>query len=312
MNTLHRIEWRAVGTTCSAAVTSCRGDRRAQAALAAAQTEVAAVERELSRFDPASDLSRLNAAGGAWLPVGQRLLEALRLALRAREDTSCRFDPTVLPALAAAGYDRSFEQLEERPAVRADGWRPCAAIELDENGGRARLEPGAAVDLGGIGKGYAAQRALDAMANAWPGLPGGLVDLGGDIALSGETPEGGPWRIAVADPRGSGTLGVLLLSAGGVATSGRDRRRFGPGASLHHLIDPATGEPALPGPLSVTVVARRMRPRRRRTRPHSRSRTFRRQPTTWLRTRGSRRSPYRRSASPCPSAGRRSRSRALS
>jgi thiamine biosynthesis lipoprotein len=253
---LERIEWRAVGTACAAAVTSAPGERRrAYTALAAARAEVAGVERELSRFDPASDLSRLNAAGGAWLPVGRRLLEALRLALRAREETSGRFDPTVLPALVAAGYDCSFEQLDERPAARAEGWRPRAVIELDEAGGRARLEAGAAVDLGGIGKGYAARRALDAMADAWPDLPGGLVDLGGDIALAGETPEGGPWRIAVADPRDCGTLGVLLLSAGGVATSGRDRRRFGPGGSLHHLIDPATGESALPGPLTVTVVA---------------------------------------------------------
>ncbi len=87
-------------------------------------------------------------------------------------------------------------------------------------------------------------------------LPGGLVDLGGDLALWGETPERGPWRIAVADPRRPGTnAGVLLLRSGGVATSGRDVRRFGPGGSLHHLIDPATGEPAQPGPLAVTVVA---------------------------------------------------------
>ena len=94
------------------------------------------------------------------------------------------------------------------------------------------------------------------MAEAWPGLPGGLVDLGGDLALAGETPERGPWRIAVADPRRPGTTaGTLLLHGGGVATSGRDVRRFGPGGSLHHLIDPATGEPARPGPLTVTVVA---------------------------------------------------------
>ena len=147
--------------------------------------EVAACERELSRFDPASDLSRLNAAGGRWTPVGRRLLEALDLALRAREDTGGRFDPTVLPALVAAGYDRSFELLEERPAAQADGWRAGAAIELDERRGRARLEPGSAVDLGGIGKGYAAGRALDAMrATCAPSLAGGLVDLGGDIAVS--------------------------------------------------------------------------------------------------------------------------------
>ncbi len=257
MNALERVTWRAVGTACAAAVTAAASDRlRARSALAAAQEEVAACERELSRFDPASDLSRLNAASGEWRPVGPRMLEALRLALRARDETGGRFDPTVLPALVAAGYDRSFELLEERPAARAEGWRAGAEVELDDARGRARLHAGAAVDLGGIGKGYAARRALAAMAAAWPGLPGGLVDLGGDIALHGETPEGGPWRIAVADPRRAGeTLAVLALAAGGVATSGRDRRRFGPSGSLHHLIDPETGEPALSGPLAVTVVA---------------------------------------------------------
>ena len=257
MSTLSRSQWRAVGTTCSAAVTTGPHDElRARVSLAAAQEEVAACERELSRFDPASDLSRLNAAAGSWIPVGRRLLEALRLALRAREDTGGRFDPTVLPALAAAGYDRSFELLEERAAERADGWRAGSAIELDQRHERARLEPGTAVDLGGIGKGYAARRALDAMLARAPGLPGGLVDLGGDIALRGATPEGGPWHVAVSDPRRQGeTLAVLALEEGGVATSGRDARRFGPAKSLHHLIDPETGEPALAGPLTVTVVA---------------------------------------------------------
>jgi FAD:protein FMN transferase len=257
MNVLRRTEWRAVGTTCAAAVTAgSRDDARAEAALGAAREEVAACERELSRFDPASGLSRLNAAGGEWAPVGPRLLEALQLALRAREDTGGRFDPTVLPALSAAGYDRSFELLEERAATTADGWRAGTAIELDAAGRRARVTPGSAVDLGGIGKGYAADRALAAMRAASPGLAGALVDLGGDIAVTGEPPEGGPWLVAVADPRRSGeTLAVLALEGGGIATSGRDARRFGPAGSLHHLIDPETGEPALAGPLTVTVTA---------------------------------------------------------
>jgi thiamine biosynthesis lipoprotein len=257
MSALHRTEWRAVGTNCAAAVTAgSHEEPEVSWALAAARDEVAACERELSRFDPASDLSRLNAAGGRWTPVGRRLLEALDLAVRAREATDGRFDPTVLPALKAAGYDRSFELLEEREAHRADHWRAGTAIELDPRNGRARLEPGSSVDLGGIGKGYAAGRALDAMLVPSPTLAGGLVDLGGDIAVSGESPEGGPWLVAVADPRRPGeTLAVLALDAGGIATSGRDARRFGPSRSLHHLIDPETGESALAGPLTVTVVA---------------------------------------------------------
>ena len=257
MSVLARVEWRAVGTTCCAAATIGVGrEPHAEAALAAAQQEVDACERELSRFDADSDLSRLNAAAGDWVPVGPRLLETLQLALRAREETAGRFDPTVLPALVAAGYDRSFERLEERPAEHADGWRAGAAIQLDERRSRARLEAGTAVDLGGIGKGYAADHALDAMLAAAPAIGGGLVDLGGDIAVGGDTPEGGPWRIAVADPRRpEATLTFLALDAGGIATSGRNARRFGPARSLHHLIDPETGEPALAGPLTVTVVA---------------------------------------------------------
>ena len=68
--------------------------------------------------------------------------------------------------------------------------------------------------------------------------------------------DGDAWRVAIADPRNPGArLATLQLNGGGVATSGRDRRRFGPGRSLHHLIDPETGAPAERGPLAVTVVA---------------------------------------------------------
>jgi thiamine biosynthesis lipoprotein len=254
---LIRRSFSAMGTNCAAAVTArSASDPGVGRALAAARDEVEACEQALSRFRPDSDLSRLNAAAGGWVRVDPRLVDALAAALRAREDTDGRFDPTILPALVAAGYDRTFDELDERPARPADGFRAGAVVEIDGDRVRVRVERGAAVDLGGIGKGFAASRALFAMHWAWGGLPGALVDLGGDVALAGETPDGGPWRVAIADPRDPGsTLATLALDAGGVATSGRDRRRFGPGRSLHHLIDPATGEPAAAGPLTVTVVA---------------------------------------------------------
>ena len=247
----------AMGTACGVGVTTgLRELGAAHRAIAAAVIEVAACERALSRFDPGSELSRLNAAGGAWTECGPRLLGALSAAVDAREATGGLFDPTILPALVAAGYDTTFEALEPRAPETAFGWRAGAAVEVDRVRGRARLEPGAAVDLGGIGKGFSADRAVAALAAAWPDMPGCVVDLGGDLSLWGEPPEGGAWRVAVADPRvPGGRLSVLHLSEGGVATSGRDRRRFGPDGELHHLIDPATGQPAVPGPLSVTVVA---------------------------------------------------------
>jgi thiamine biosynthesis lipoprotein len=252
---LHSTSFRAMGTTCAVSVTARDADRLlARRALLAGTAEVEACERALSRFDPASDLSRLNRAAGEWVAIDARLERALDAAIRIRSETGGRFDPTILAALIAAGYERSFEQLEERPGRPATGWRAGARIDLSPGG--ARIEPGAAVDLGGIGKGFSAERALAAMRAAWPAMPGAIVDLGGDIATVGTPPDRGPWRIAIADPRGQrATLATLLLDEGAVATSGRNARRFGPARSLHHLIDPSTGAPASAGPLAVTVVA---------------------------------------------------------
>ena len=204
---------------------------------------------------PRSDLSRLNSAAGEWVAVDRGSSTRSQPRVRGRADTGGLFDPTILPALAAAGYDRSFELLTERTAIALDelAWRHVASTSA--RAGRA-VERGAAVDLGGIGKGFAATRALAAMRTAWPALPGGLVDLGGDIAVWGEPPESGPWRVDIADPRAHDRVyGTLELTRGGIATSGRNTRRFGPERRLHHLIDPATGQPAAAGPLSVTVVA---------------------------------------------------------
>ncbi|HET7379941.1 MAG TPA: FAD:protein FMN transferase [Gaiellales bacterium] len=249
--------FKAMGTTCSVGVTAAPGDEAtADEALDAARLEIIACERALSRFIATSDLSALNRAGGDWVPVGSRLLAALAVARDARQASDGRFDPTILPVLAAAGYDGSFEQLEQRAPETLFGWRAGTRIEIDLLAGRARLERGAAVDLGGIGKGWSADRTVARIRQVWPLVPGCLVDMGGDIAVLGAPPHGGPWLVDIADPRRPGRpLARLGLERGGVATSGRDARRFGPQLGLHHLIDPVTGRPSARGPLAVTVVA---------------------------------------------------------
>ena len=253
---LERSTFPVMGTVCALAVTAAESEHtKAQLALVAAWTELRACERILSRFDSSSQLSELNRADGAWMDVDERLFDALARAVRLRKETDGLFDPTILPALMAQGYDRSFELLEER-AQYAHNWVPGATIELDPAEHRVRIERGAAVDLGGIGKGFAAGRALEAMRKVWPELPGALVDLGGDIAVTGVPPERGPWLIAVESAWSPATsLGTVRLSSGGIATSGPARRRFGPAGAHHHIIDPATGESAERGPLTVTVIA---------------------------------------------------------
>jgi thiamine biosynthesis lipoprotein len=179
------------------------------------------------------------------MQVGPELLEVVELALAARERTSGRFDPTVHDALVLAGYDRSFDLL---PADVGGGGRETArcggAVWVDRSASTIELAPGVHLDLGGIGKGYAADRAAAILADAGACL----VDAGGDIAV-----HGGPWPIGVET--GDGTL-TLELEHGAVATSGRDRRRWSRnGEHQHHLIDPATGRPADGDLERVTVVA---------------------------------------------------------
>ena len=132
----------------------------------------------------------------------------------------------------------------------------AGAIEVDERIGLVVLPPSCHLDLGGIGKGRAADLVLEHVLRA--GAAGGCVDLGGDVAVAGRTADGGDdWVVAVDDPFEPGQdLALVRLEAGAVTTSSRNRRRWttttGP---AHHLIDPTTGRPADSGLTAVTVIA---------------------------------------------------------
>ena len=212
-------------------------------ALAAAESDLRHLERLLSRFDTDSELSRLNERGA--MVVGPELLDVVELALAARDRTRGSFDPTVHDALVAAGYDRTFTQLPVKSAAPPLAPARCAGrVRVHRETSTIELEPGIRLDLGGIAKGYAADRATAILAEVGPCL----VDAGGDIALQGR-----PWPVGVETA--SGTL-TLQLGEGGLATSGRDRRRWTQGGhEQHHLIDPPTGRPAENDLLRVTVAA---------------------------------------------------------
>lgn len=238
--------FRAMGTDVELVVESAY-ERRARLGLLAAEAEVHRLERLLSRFLPDSELSRLNRRGA--LECSPDLLHVTGLALAARERTHGRVDPTVHDAVVAAGYDRTFEELaSDRPLDCERAPRCGGTVRVDWERCRIELGRGVRLDLGGIAKGYAAEQACDILAEAGPCL----ANVGGDVAVRG-LPSGAPWPIGVETP--DGTLSVAL-TAGGLATSGRDRRRWRRGDSeVHHLIDPATGRPAETDLVRVTAVA---------------------------------------------------------
>ena len=234
---MQRRTFRAMGTDIELLVDA----ENADAALDAAEQEFHRLEALLSRFIDDSELSRLNRDGS--IDAGPDLLRVVTLALDARRYTGGRFDPTVHDAVVAAGYDRSFEHVPPDGERRAAPPAPGAGRVLVD-GSRIQLEAGVRLDLGGIGKGYAAERAAELLATAGPCL----VNAGGDVAT-----RGGSWPVGVET---GGELLTLELSGAALATSGRDRRHWRRnGRELHHLIDPLTGEPAESDVLRVTVVA---------------------------------------------------------
>ena len=254
---------RALGSECR--LTVVLGDHDdPDSALGEAVRHLEHLEQSWSRFRPDSELSVLNRAGGVPVVVTEETYSVIAMAVQAGELTEGRFDATLLDALEAAGYDRSFELLD--PAAKpgreeqgtgvagSRGARP--RVGLDAASRTVTLAEGVRIDLGGIGKGRAADLVSDRLLAL--GALGVCVDLGGDVRVAGSPPEGLAWPISVADPAGADVdLAVVDLLDGGVATSSRLRRRWAgaDGRDAHHLIDPATGRPARSDLVAVTVLA---------------------------------------------------------
>ena len=244
----------AIGTT-AVVVVQAPALRQAERLLAA---ELEAIDRTCSRFRPDSELMRANDAAGRLVPTSALFTEAVRVALRAAEQTRGAVDPTVAPALVALGYDRDFAAMDADATdvvrgVPAAGWR---GVALDARRRLLRLSPGCRLDLGATAKALAADRAARAIAAA-TGSPT-LVDLGGDVATAGASPPGG-WPVHVTDDHraGAGAEGqTVTVSGGGLATSSTTVRRWRrAGRPVHHIVDPATGEPAAPVWRTVSVAA---------------------------------------------------------
>lgn len=213
-------------------------------------------EAELSRFRPDSGLSRLNAAAGLGpQTVSPLLWTALNRAVEAARQTLGLFDPTVLDLLRAAGYDRSFELLNGSSDTLGPSAKPSCGwhqIRFYDSVGQVELPAGVGIDLGGIAKGWTVDRVAVSLATHGPVL----VDAGGDIRAVG-MPGGEPWPVAVQDPFDeTRDCAVLALNGGAVATSSIGRRRWQRnGQTMHHLIDPRTGQPSDSDLHTVTVLA---------------------------------------------------------
>jgi thiamine biosynthesis lipoprotein len=232
---------------------------RAAAAWSTVVDEFERAEGAMSRFRDDSELTRLNRSAGTGMAVAisMRLRRALVAADRARRITGGRFDPRVLADLDRLGYRGASLG---GAVLSADDLRAGTPARSGPHGrvvelvGRQRVAIGRPVDLGGIGKGLTLRWAAARLADL--GVADLLLDAGGDLVARGRAPGGGPWQVAIEDPAGEAAP-VAVIGVGGLAvatSSTRLHRWLFDGRSVHHLLDPRTGEPAQGGLASVSVA----------------------------------------------------------
>lgn len=227
----------ALGSTCELLALGV-----GQAALERCEQRVREEEARFTRFVTDSELARLNAGDGRYIPVSPEMFAVLEAALWAYQESGGLVNVAILPALTAAGYDRPFRQgltsAGSREPMRVPGL-PEVLI-LDGSTRSVALAPGATLDLGGIAKGALADLLIDELGDD------AVCNLGGDLRVRGNGPEGDGWHIGLCD--GS----AVALRDGAVCTSGTSRRRWG--QSMHHLIDPKTGMPVRTDLAEVSVI----------------------------------------------------------
>lgn len=238
---------------CRASITVV-GGRRGLAA--AAEVRLRDLDLRWSRFRADSEVMQLARHSGATVHVSQETILLVERLIAAWEVTDGAFDPTLLPDLVGLGYAGSVQD-PTRVTELPSGSRSSVQvdeIEIDAATGSVLLPVGATLDPGGLGKGLAADLVVDELVA--DGAEGAMVEIGGDLRVSGESPSHDGWRIDVEDPYGGPPLGVVSITDGGVATSSVLKRRWTQnGATVHHLIDPRTGHSTSADVVAATVVA---------------------------------------------------------
>ena len=222
--------------------------------------EFTRLERLMSTWISDSDIVRVNrGAGGEPVRVSAEVRDVLTIAQEISEWTGGTFDVTfgALSGLWKFDHDQDQSIPDMREVRRRLPFIDYRAVRINVAAGTVQLaRAGMSIHLGGIGKGYAIDRAAAILRGR--GIDNFLIQSGGDLYAGGSN-NGRAWRLGIQDPRGAPNriFAEVELSDGAISTSGDYERYFVKnGTRYHHILDPATGEPAR-GARSVTIVANR-------------------------------------------------------
>ena len=216
---------------------------------------IVSMENQVSTERPSSEIAKLNKDGSGTLSGDS--LNIVSGALDLYKETGGAFNISIYPIMKAWGFTTKEYRVpsdEELAALLEN--TDLSTVSFDRETGKISFgQEGMEIDLGGITKGYASAKAVEIFKEA--GLPGGLVNLGGNVQTFGKKPDGSLWKVAVQSPYPDDDyLGVIELTDKAVITSGGYERNFEKdGKTYHHIMDPETGKPAEKGLLSVTIIS---------------------------------------------------------
>lgn len=251
-----------MGTTAHVVIVDGPSDLAEQAS-----TRLQQLEARWSRFLPSSELSALHRYAGRPTIVSTETFTVVAQAIDAWHKTDGLFDPTVGNTMIDAGYDRSFDRLDTGVATGSGLHRPTPTpqdVILDQGCQAITVPDGIRLDLGGIGKGAAADLVAAEMLAG--GALGCSVNVGGDVRVVGRSPRPGGWRVAIAGGITTGSVDhtgdlaetapvAVGLSDGAVCTSTTTKRRWsGPAGPENHLRLPTTGAAAASGLATVSII----------------------------------------------------------
>ena len=229
------------------------GNRAVQAAF----DEIKRLEQLLSTWRSDSELSQVNAeAGRRPVKVSRETFEVVGRSLEMARLTHGGFNIALGPAIEAWSVTERQQILDDHTLEQLKLLVDWTNIQLDQKAQTIYLpRKGMRLDVGGVGKGYAADRAVEVMKRA--GIKGGVVALSGDIKAFGMFPERTGFPVGIRHPRDEGALmGMIDLQDEAISTAGDYERFFErDGIRYHHILDPHTLQPAR-GCQSVTVIAK--------------------------------------------------------
>ena len=226
-------------------------------ALNKAKAEINRLEAILSVTDKNSDIYKLNSSPDTFVNVNEETFNLIKTSLQVSANTQGIFDITIYPAVKLWGFTTSeYKVPTDSELSEAQKQIDYKKIQLDETTQSVKIPKGTELDLGGIAKGYVADKAAEVLINE--GVDSALLNFGGNIRLIGSKPDGSDFKIGIKAPFSEGYFAILKAQDITASTAGGYERYFeSEGKRYHHILNPFTASPAESDIISATVVGKK-------------------------------------------------------